>query len=172
MKTIRYRLETPEDIPTIHAVERDAFKREAEADLVDRLREKGAAFLSWVAAEDGEVLGHVLFSPVTIKMDSDEYPALGMGPVAIRPDRQRQGIGSEMIRTALDVIRGTNQPIVVVEGNPKYYSRFGFQDATLTGLTCQFDPPPGCFMVLELQPGALNGRSGRVYYRPEFAEVE
>ncbi len=89
MNAIRYRMETSEDIPAIHAVERDAFEREAEADLVDRLRENGAAFLSWVAEEDGEVLGHVLFSPVTIKMESDEYPALGLGPVAIRPDRQR-----------------------------------------------------------------------------------
>jgi putative acetyltransferase len=73
-----------------------------------------------------------------------------------------------MIRSALELIRATNHPLIVVEGDPKYYSRFGFQDASRFGLTCQFDPPPGCFMALELQPGALAGKSGRVYYRPEF----
>ncbi len=94
-----------------------------------------------------------------------------MGPVAVTPERQKQGIGSALIREGLERLRQAGYELLVVEGSPAYYPRFGFLDASPFGITCQFNPPPGCFMVLELRPGAAKGKSGVVYYTPEFEAV-
>ena len=138
---------------------------------MDQIRASSGITLSLVAADDDEIVGHVLFSPVTIRSERDEFRALGMGPVAVRPDRQKQGVGSGMIRAGLDRLRQQGNGIVVVEGHPAYYARFGFRDAGRYGLSCEFSPPPGCFMVLELRAGALAGRTGTAYYLPEFQRV-
>ena len=171
---MQIRPELPEDIVSIHEVETAAFQREAEADLVDQIRAHGRSLLSWVAVhpETGQIVGHVLFSPASIRSGSSEIPAVGMGPVAVLPEFQNQGIGSHLIRKGLDELRQAGHAIVVVAGNPAYYQRFGFQDATPRGLICQFEMPPGCFMAIELHPGALSGVSGTVYYTPEFEMVE
>jgi len=76
-----------------------------------------------------------------------------------------------MIWASLETLRQQGHEIVVVEGDPAYYSRFGFQDASRYGLSCEFNPPPGCFMVFQLRADALAGRTGTVYYLPEFQNV-
>jgi putative acetyltransferase len=166
-----FRPEQLHEVEAIHAVERAAFGREAEAGLVDQIRASGGITLSLVAVDDDEIVGHVLFSPVTIHSETGEFRALGMGPVAVRPDCQKQGVGSGLIRTSLDILHQQGHAVVVVEGDPIYYARFGFEDASRFGLDCEFNPPPGCFMVLELRAGALAGRTGMVYYLPEFQNV-
>ena len=98
-----FRPEQLHEVEAIHAVERAAFGREAEAGLVDQIRASGGITLSLVAVDDEEIVGHVLFSPVTIRSEVGEFRALGMGPVAVRPDRQKQGGGSGLIRTSLDI---------------------------------------------------------------------
>ena len=155
------------DIAGVREVETLAFGRAEEAALVDALRSHGRATLSLVALESGLVVGHVLFSPARI----GETPVEGRGPVAVRPGWQGQGIGSALIRAGLDAMRQAGRRIVIVEGNPKYYQRFGFQDAAPLGITCQFDPPPGCFMLQALVEGALEGVSGVAYYADEFQAV-
>ena len=155
------------DIAGIREVETLAFGRTAEADLVDALRAHGKATLSLVAEEDGQIVGHVLFSPGRI----EETPVEGMGPVAVRPDRQGQGIGSVLIRAGLAGTRQMGCRIVIVEGSPAYYPRFGFQDAAPLGITCEFNPPPGCFMVQALVEGALEGVRGTAFYAEEFKAV-
>ncbi len=166
-----FRPEQSHEAEAIHAVERDAFGRAAEADLVDQIRANDGVTLSLVAADDDEIVGHVLFSPVMISSETGEFHALGMGPVAVRPDWQKQGIGTGMILASLDILRRQGAEIVVVEGDPGYYAHFGFEDASRYGLSCEFNPPPGCFMILELRAGALAGRTGTVYYLPEFRSV-
>jgi putative acetyltransferase len=169
------RAEQTRDIEGIREVEILAFERAAEADLVDALRAHGKATLSLVAEEDGAIVGHVLFSPARI----GETPAIGMGPVAVRPARQGQGIGSALIRAGLAGLRQAGHTIVIVEGDPNYYTRFGFQDATPLGITCEFNPPPGCFMVQALTAGALaslvhpqgRGVQRTAYYAEEFQAV-
>ena len=165
------RVETPGDTDGVYAVEVAAFQRRAEADLVDELRSNAGVTLSLVAEEDGMILGHVLFSPVRVVTPDGSREGQGMGPVAVEPTRQRQGIGSALIRDGLDRLRRAGHAVVVVEGSPHYYSRFGFQDALLLGLECEFNPPPGCFMVLELHTNGLDGVRGKVFYRPEFQAV-
>ena len=155
------------DIDSVREVELLAFGGTEEADLVDILRAHGKATLSLVAEEDGQIVGHVLFSPGRI----GETPVEGMAPVAVRPERQGQGIGSALIRAGLAGLRRAGQKIVIVLGDPKYYMRFGFKDATPLGISCEFDAPPGCFMVQALVEGALEGVQGTAYYAEEFRAV-
>ncbi len=166
------RPETPSDISAIAEVNTLAFGRSGEADLVDQLRANGKVTLSLVAEADHQIVAHVLFSPMHIQTPHGPVSAQGMGPVAVRPEHQRQGYGSGVILAGIDLIRQAGHAILLVEGNPNYYSRFGFQDAGPLGITCQFHPPPGCFMVLALKPGALTSVSGIAYYSPEFQSVE
>jgi putative acetyltransferase len=168
---MKIRLELPADIIGIHMVEAAAFNRPAEADLVDRLRENGKVTLSLVAEEDAIICGHVLFSPVVLQSEDGEFHAVGLGPVAVDPTLQRQGIGATLIREGLMRLREAQAPVVFVEGNPSYYGRFGFRDAEQVGISCEFNPPPGCFMLLELRPGSLGGRQGVVHYSEEFQSV-
>jgi putative acetyltransferase len=165
------REETPADIPAIFAVNRLAFGRAGEAELVDQLRAAGKAALSLVAEDEGEVIGHILFSPARIETPAGPVAVVGLGPLAVLPGRQRQGVGSALAREGLARLRQAGARLCIVEGSPAYYPRFGFRDAAPLGITCQFDPPPGCFMVQELQPGALAGLSGRAFYADEFLAV-
>ena len=165
------REETSADIAGVHRVEVLAFGREAEADLVDALRKNGKATLSLVAEEAGQIVGHVLFSPARIEGPQEITPVEGMGPVAVAPERQGQGIGSALIRAGLEQLHQSGCRLVMVEGNPHYYTRFGFQDAAPLEIRCEFNPPPGCFMVQELVAGALEGVSGVAYYAVEFQSV-
>ncbi len=156
----------------VYRVEEMAFRRAGEADLCVKLRERGAVTLSLVALDDGEVVGHVLFSPVTIRGDGEPLAAVGMGPVAVLPERQQQGIGSRLIRAGLEEIRQLGHAVVVVLGGPRYYSRFGFEPASRYGIRFQ-DPnvPAEDFMLIELRRGALHGHAGVAWYEPEFMDV-
>lgn len=165
------RQEKPEDIPDIHFVNEQAFGRPDEARLVDLLRAKDKITLSLVAEENGRIVGHVLFSPMTIKTESGSYPAVGLGPVAVLPEMQRQGIGARLIETGLEMCRGMGETAVIVLGHPDYYPRFGFVPASQFGIRSTYDVPDDVFMALELREGSLNGRSGVAHYQPEFDGV-
>lgn len=156
------RAEQPEDISAIRRVNVAAFGRENEADLVERLR--GAAnTLSFVAVNAGQIVGHVFFSPVTTEGECDrDILMLGLAPMAVQPEYQRQGIGSRLIRHGLDVCRQSGCQAVVVLGHPDYYPRFGFIPAVQKGLKCEYPVPDEVFMVLELEPNALRECSGTV----------
>ena len=95
-----------------------------EARIVERLREAGALTLSLVADDAGEPVGHIAFSPVTI--DGQHSDWFGLGPVAVRPDRQGEGIGSALIREGLQRINEMGAAGCVLVGEPAYYGRFGF----------------------------------------------
>lgn len=165
------RPERPEDIARIGHVNERAFGRPAEADLVDRLRKACAEALSLVAEDDdGTIVGHILFTPVAV--DGRLTLGMGLAPMAVLPDRQRQGIGSELVRRGLDALRQQRCPFVVVVGHPEYYPRFGFVPASTHGLLSQWDGmPDAAFMVLVLDAHAMAGASGVARYRDEFNEV-
>lgn len=136
------------------------------------LARRGAVTLSLVACRNRVVVAHLLLSPVTIESPPTSYPALGLGPMAVLPCYQNQGIGSELLREALELVRERGHRRVVVLGHSAFYPRFGFQTANPLGIRCEFEAPPEAFMVLELQPGAWEGISGVVRYHPEFSELE
>ena len=169
--TLALRTETLYDLPAIRLVEEAAFSRPAEAALVDLIRERGRSTLSLVADQDGCVLGHTLFTSVTLASPHSEVRGLGIGPVAVLPRFQRTGIGSRLIRAGLDHVRFLGYAFVVLLGDPAYYSRFGFKPGRIFGLGSDYGDGDE-FQALELFPGALAGIGGHVKYIPEFAETD
>lgn len=171
MLTIRP--EIPSDRESIYRVNHEAFGQEVESRLVDALRLSSAFIpeLSLVALEDSEIVGHILFTRLTLRDDSVTHPALALAPMAVSPAWQRRGIGSALVRRGLADARELGHRVVIVVGHPSYYPRFGFQPAKPFGIHPPFDVPEDAFLVLELQPGALDGVHGRVEYPPEFLLV-
>ena len=169
MLTIR--AEQPDDLPAIHHIHTAAFGRPNEADLVNALRQHNALTTSLVAVQDGQVVGHIAFSPVTLTSDTITIDALGLAPMAVLPEFQRRGIGSQLVEAGLTACHHTPYGIVVVLGHPHYYPRFGFTPAKPLGIMWEHDAPEEAFMVHELREGALTQTKGVVKYRPEFDVV-
>jgi putative acetyltransferase len=163
--------ERPEDTNAIRFVLEEAFGQSNEADLVDALRHRGALTLTLVALRENEVVGHILFSPVTIESPGSSFHAIGLGPMAVLPPYQGKGIGSRLVRAGLEQCRRAGHEIVVVLGHPDFYGRFGFVPTRHRGIHCEFDVPDDVFMIMELRQGALAGRGGLVKYQPEFKSV-
>jgi putative acetyltransferase len=155
------------DAAAIREVQLAAFGHADEADLVDALRESGDAVLSLVAEESGRIAGHVLFSRLTIHADHGEIvPALALAPMAVAPERQRQGVGTALLTEALHECRVRGERIVIVLGHLDFYPRFGFSHERAARLDSEFQCD--AFMALELQADALQGLAGRVEYAAPF----
>jgi putative acetyltransferase len=162
------RQEFDADAAAVGQVVRQAFGRDDETKLVERLRTGGWTRAGLVAEWDGRVVGHVLFSDLAIVTPSGTRNALALAPLAVVPEFQSQGIGSRLVRRGLELCRRQGHTIVVVVGHPRYYPRFGFS-AELAG---RLESPYAgeSFMALELTPGALAGVTGRVEYPEPFGE--
>ncbi len=166
------REESAEDITAIDKVNELAFARRDEAELVNALRDNQKISFSLVADQDGDIVGHILFSPMRIiSEDGPVCPALGIGPVAVLPVYQRQGIGAQLMEEGLAKCRAAGHRIVLVLGHPSYYPRFGFRPASQYGIKCAYEVPDEAFMALELEPNALVQVSGIAHYEPEFDGV-
>jgi len=168
--TLIIRREKPEDLPDIYRVNKEAFGRESEADLVDRLRSHGALVLSLVAVQSGEITGHIAFNPITLEGHIG-CKGISLAPLAVLPSSQRKGIGARLVKKGLHECRRLGYEFVVLVGHPEYYPRFGFVRANSLGLRCEYDAPDAAWMVMELHKGALAGVLGKVSFRPEFAET-
>jgi putative acetyltransferase len=162
------RSERPADWQEIRAVNLAAFDTSTEADLVDALRRYAEPIISLVAEDDGHLIGHILFSPVTLTGHS-ALTLAGLAPMAVVPDRQRHGVGSALVQRGLEQCRQSGVEAVVVLGHAEYYPRFGFTPASRFGLRCEYDVPENVFMALELVSDALTGHSGTIRYHPVFA---
>ena len=165
------RTEVPADHRAVFDVQARAFGRTEEAELVDVLRPIAQPQISLVAESGARVVGHIFFSPVFID-GTESWIALGLAPLAVAPEFQNRGIGSELVRAGLRACGGVGHALVFVLGHTNYYPRFGFQSARVHGLRYeQALPDEDAFMVIELSPGALAGRTGVVRYLPEFSRV-
>lgn len=163
------RAATATDLEAIVAVHRAAFGRDAEAGLVRRLVAAGRDAISLVAVDEGDaVLGHVLFSPVTVE-EGDDGKALGLAPVAVLPEHQRQGVGRALIEEGIGACFVREARAIFVLGSPVYYAAFGFSKASSHGLHDAFEGG-NAFQVLPLTVEGLAGYRGRVDYAPEFSE--
>ena len=168
---ITIRAEETKDRAAIRRVVELAFGSQSEADLVDALRANAIPYISLVGIVDEQVAGHICFSPVTVESDEGVFAAIGLAPLAVLPEYQNRGIGSQLVEEGLRECRRLGHEVVVVLGHSKYYPRFGFAPASLKGLRSEYDVPDEVFMSLELREGALAGRSGLVKYHPEFGRV-
>lgn len=161
------RAERESDFAEIHAVVQSAFGDEPIGPLVDALRPLPGYLpeLALVAEDEGEVVGYVMFSYAEL---AEGGRVLMLSPLGVRPDRQGQGIGSALVEEGLRRARERGEPVVIVEGDPRYYSRFGFRRASELGLD---DPhegiPDGAYQALAYSPDHARGR---VVYPPPFDE--
>jgi putative acetyltransferase len=164
---VKIRPEAEADHEAIWTVNEQAFREDVEARLVDTIR-ASARFvpdLSLVAEVEGEVVGHVMLSYVDVEPGS--VRVLQLGPLAVLPAHQRRGIGSALVRKALRLADERGEPLVLIEGDPRYYERFGFRRADESGI----EPPDGAhgpqyFMMRSL--GAYDATlRGRAVYPPE-----
>ena len=167
---IEIRGERPADAASIREVHCAAFPTDAEARLVERLRNRRKAIISLVAEVESDVVGHILFSPVTVPERPDGCGGLGLAPVAVLPDYQRRGVGMALIRAGLASCRAQGHGFVVLLGHPEYYPRFGFERASTHGISNEYGADEA-FMVLALKEGALPPRGSLVRYAPEFGEL-
>lgn len=153
------------DINQVRALLGEAFPTLAESKLVDSLRANGKVVVSLVAVnENDEVLGHILFSPVSTTPPS-EVRGIGLAPVAVRVDVQSLGIGSRLIGEGLRVCKELEYDYCVVLGGPKYYQRFGFEKASTFGLQNEYGVDDE-FMVIRFSDRLP---VGLVKYAQEFA---
>jgi putative acetyltransferase len=164
---IEIRPEEPQDQNAIHRLNLAAFENGPEAALVDALRSSCKEYLAFVAVEDGVVVGHILFTPVTV--DGSNTVGKGLAPMAVLPSHQRKGVGSRLIRHGLDHLRQSGCPFVIVLGHPEFYPRFGFEPASMYRLVSQWEGVPDeAFMVAVLDPEVLPKEGGTARYRDEF----
>jgi putative acetyltransferase len=156
------------DAAAIRALHEQAFGGDGEAGLVEALRRANAVVMSLVAVVDGDVVGHVLFSPVVVE-SGNQARVVALAPMAVAPAVQRRGIGSRLVREGLNRCRTAGIGAVVVLGHARYYPRFGFAPASRFGLRCEYEVPDEVFMAIDLRDRALDAVSGLVRYHPAFA---
>jgi len=161
------RPERTEDIPAVRRVHEAAFPTAAEADLVDRLRANGKAAVSLVAEDDGHIVGHILFSPVTFDPPA-AVVGFGLAPMAVLPDHEKHGVGRRLVQNGLAECHARGACLVVVLGESEYYGRFGFERASRHALRNEFGAEEA-FMVFMLEAGAHPLPGTLVKYAPEFA---
>ena len=165
------RPETPADYAAVRDIVRRAFDREEVVDLVDRIRssESYVPELSFVAESDGKIVGHTMLSYVDLVGERSARRILTLSPVSLVPEEQGRGIGGSLVRTAVTKADERGEPLVVLEGSPLYYPRFGFRPAKEFGISVPLPDgvPEEAAMVHPLTSYGPSVR-GEVVYPPAF----
>ncbi|QPV62015.1 N-acetyltransferase [Halosimplex litoreum] len=163
---------TRSDADPVSEVHRRAFDgRDDESRIVRRVHDADEAVVSLVAVENDRIVGHILFSPVSVDGPNGTATLVGLAPVGVLPDHQNRGVGSSLVERGLAECRDAGVDAVVVLGDPGYYARFGFERASEHGLGNEYGADEA-FMAKSLREGALDDVSGTVAYRPEFREID
>ncbi len=172
---IKIRPEQPADYLTVQELTRQAFENLAISDhtehlLVERLRRSDAFVpeLSLVAEADGRIVGHILFTKVTIDNGEQQFEALSLAPVSVLLEYQGKGIGGKLIEEGHQQARALGFTSVLLVGHPEYYPRFGYERASAYGITFPFEAPEEACMVLALTEDGLEGESGEVVFPKAF----
>jgi putative acetyltransferase len=164
--------EAPQDFSAVGIINEQAFRRSDEAMLIERLRASNKTVLSLVATPVGDrrLVGHILFSPITIEQAPPNFRGVGLAPLSVLPEFQNRGVGSRLVREGLEVCRQKGYDAAVVLGHVNFYPRFGFRRAIDQGLGNEYGATDA-FMVIELKQGVLGKIGGLVKYAPEFQGV-
>jgi len=165
---IEIREERSGDLAAIREVNKLAFGQDQEGNIVDALRSNGAALLSLVAMLNDRVVGHIMYSAASVGGD---VTGAALGPMAVLPAYQRQGIGTKLVETGNRKLKEAACPFIIVVGYAEYYPRFGFEAASTHGITCEWAVPDDVFMLLVLDQKEMQGVSGLARYRQEFSSV-
>jgi putative acetyltransferase len=165
---IEIREESAGDVAAIRDLNTCAFGQEQEANIVDALRSNDAVRLSLIALVDGRLVGHIMYSPITI---GGKVTGAALGPMAVLPEYQRRGVGSELVERGNKQLEKDGCPFIIVLGHAEYYPRFGFGPASAHNVRCEWDVPDNVFMLLVLNEAKMRGVSGLANYRHEFSTV-
>jgi len=172
---IIYRQETQNDFSEVFELNNKAFGQDNEAKLVNALRKNLNVFipeLPIVATEKNKIIGHILLTKITIKDNNGNLnESLGLAPMAVLPEFQKNGIGGQLIKYALDTAKKLGYQSVIVLGHEHYYPKFGFEPAEKWNIKAPFDVPSNVFMAIELVKDGLKNISGTVIYPKEFESV-
>jgi putative acetyltransferase len=163
------RPESGGDSEAIRRVHLAAFPTAAEADLAERLRDDSDSEISLVEEQAGEIVGHVLLTRMDVTAGSHVFRALGLGPVGVLPGTQGSGVGSRLIRSALDIAATLGQEVVFVLGEPDFYSRFGFSAEAAAPFASPYAGP--YFMALWLRSESDPPATGKAEYAPAFGRL-
>lgn len=170
---ITIREEQTSDVEAIDAIIQSAFNGVGEAAVVARLRTCCEEFVSLIAQVEGQLVGHILFTPVTIIGSAGTtLTGMGLAPLAVHPDFQCQGVGTALCQRGLERIKERRSPFVVVLGAQRYYRRFGFEPAARYGVSAAFAGiSPETFMIKVFAESLLGDEIGSAHYHPEFDSV-
>ncbi|MGD6846551.1 GNAT family N-acetyltransferase [Rossellomorea aquimaris] len=175
---IYIRQERPEDYSMTEEMIKQAFLHEEYSDkkehlLVNKIRKSDAFIpeLSLVAIHQSHgVVGHILLSKITIVDHDIVEDSLALAPVSVAPSFQKKGIGSQLIRAALQKAKELGYHSVIVLGHKDYYPKFGFKKAALWNIKPPFEVPDEVFMAMELTEHSLENVEGVVQYSKAFSE--
>jgi putative acetyltransferase len=159
--------ELPVHRPAVLEVNRLAFKGDIEFRLITNLQRDGAIQASFVAVDGGVVIGHILFSPLYVMADGKRVDAVALAPMCVVPSRQKQGIGTLLVKHGIEAMKSAGQAAIIVLGHVNFYPRFGFRHDLVKNLSCAFNKYEA-FMGLELLAGSLGGKSGTCIYPRAF----
>ncbi len=156
----------PADRADIRDVELQAFGQPAEADLVEALVAGGDTVLELVATQEGEIVGHILFSRLIVENGTDRFPAVALAPLSVKPKRQDSGIGTALVEAAHALLKDAGETLSVVLGEPSYYGRFGYAHERAAGFASDYQ----CEALQALAWGDAPA-SGRLVYARAFSDL-
>lgn len=168
--SMKIRKENQADSDAIGRLNDEAFSSREESKIVERLRTSGNLYLSLVAEEKGDIVGHIAFSPVVVE-GHNLNTLVGLAPMSVNPKFQGKGIGSDLVRRSIEILRDQGMTAIFVLGHPEYYPRFGFKPASSHfGIRSTYDVSDDVFMAVELEDQSLDGISGIANYCTQFNE--
>ena len=165
---MKIRKENQADSDAIARLNDEAFSSREESKFVEGLRASGNLYLSLVAEEKGEIVGHIAFSPVVVE-GHNLTTLVGLAPMSVNPKFQGKGIGSDLVRRSIEILRDQGMTAIFVLGHPGYYPRFGFKPASSHfGIRSTYDVSDDVFMAVELEDQSLDGINGVANYCAQF----
>jgi putative acetyltransferase len=166
MSMMSIRPATPRDRDAIRLIEENAFGQEAEAGLVDALIADGSSIVELVAEEDGQVVGHILFSRLYVRADGKEFPAVALAPLAVDPSFHGTGIGGALVREAHLRLKDAGEKLAIVLGDPAYYGRFGYSHQRAAGFDSEYQGEALQALAWDEAP-----EGGQLVYAPAFSAL-
>lgn len=165
--------ERESDYNDIYEINCKAFGGETEAKIVNAVRKTRnyAKGFSIVAFHEEKAVGHAIFTHASIVNKGRRFNCLALGPMAVTPEFQRQGVGKQLVEEGILRAKENNFKAIIVLGHKEYYPKFGFTPASAKNISNKFNAPPENFMILELLPNALKGISGVAEYAKEFTII-
>jgi predicted N-acetyltransferase YhbS len=173
---MRIRSERKEDYEIITRINDIAFKGKKEGVLISQLRKKRdyKKELSLVAIKNDKIIGHLLLFPLTIKTDNSQLKTLSLGPIAVLPENQKQGVGKELVKKGIEVAKRKGFKSIIVIGHKEYYPKFGFRKSAeyKISLPRRYSKVPSeAFMILELEKDCLKEVGGEIVFPKEYDEA-